>query len=126
MGTGIKEPRHNLSKTREVEQSMIACFHGSHAARKATFILVEQRRSMQGVRLNGAWGGNGVAPGVAPNPTVGTSEGEALGNYLLQLARRRQSTALVGATPGAHGSRSMLSGPGSKSRSPPAPALYFA
>jgi hypothetical protein len=81
-GDRYQEPRHNLSKNREPEQSMIACFHSSHGARKATFILVEQRRSMQGVHLNGAWGGNGVAPGVAPNPTVGTSEGEALGNYL--------------------------------------------
>jgi hypothetical protein len=44
----------------------------------------------KGVHLNGAWDGNGVAPGVAPNPTVGTSEGEALGNYLLQLARRHR------------------------------------
>jgi hypothetical protein len=65
--------------------------------------------------------GNGVALGVAPNPTVGTSKGEALGNYLLQAARRRRSPAPP------RGPRVAIDveGLGPKSRSPPALALDF-
>jgi len=61
--------------------------------------------------LNGVWGGNGVAPGVAPNPTVGTSQRRGARQL---FAAGRTPLALAGATPGATGSRSMLRVPGSQ------------
>jgi hypothetical protein len=68
--------------------------HGSHGARKATFILVEQRRSMQGVRSQWRVGRKRCCTrSRSESHSRKPAKGEALGNYLLQAARRRRSPA---------------------------------
>lgn len=117
-GDRYQEPRHILSKHREPEQSMIACFHSSHGARKATFILVEQRRSMQ--RRSSQWrvgrkrcctrsrseshsrnqrrrGARQLFAAARTPPPRCSNSRQLIGEAL------PQSTALVGATPGATG-----------------------
>jgi hypothetical protein len=113
--------------------------HSSHGARKATFILVEQRRSMQ--RRSSQWrvgrkrcctrsrseshsrnqrrrGARQLFAAARTPPPRCSNSRQLIGEAL------PQSTALVGATPGSHGSRSMLMAQGPNlDRHPPQPCI---